>query len=154
MTYIDLDGTVHDTKTAPIKKLFGLLKFLKKSPMARLWLLRNGPDPTRVLKNICTAIRWRVQVDHEAMPRFYQAILVQMDPPACRCGRPGTRIIGHETFCLRCGPTAEAQRRDAYRIAKGTGASVAIEQRMNTKDTRLRLADARSASRKAVRKRL
>ena len=97
-----------DTRTAPIAQLVGILRFLNLSGKSRGCLAVNGG--ARTLPRICTALRVRFQLEKRDIPRYVLALLNTLDPPPCRCGRQGTRIIGARTFCMRCGPTAVSIR--------------------------------------------
>ena len=97
-----------DTRTAPIAYLAGILRYLNRHGASKNVFPTNGGS--RTLARICTAVRVRFQLDKREVPRSFLALLNTLDPPPCRCGRKGTRIIGARTFCMRCGPTAVSIR--------------------------------------------
>lgn len=107
---------VIDTRTARFGRLLGCVKLFAVGRntgwFEREWIALNGEDAVR---RFCRAVRARAMIDGQIVPGIYRAWLNRLDPPACRCGRAGTRIIGSVTFCARCGPPVNAATRFAKR---------------------------------------
>lgn len=71
----------------------------------------NGKDALITLARVIRIRAARGEIDFSGILRHQ---VNRIDPPPCRCGKKGTRIIGHVTFCLTCGPPADAQSRKNY----------------------------------------
>ena len=99
--YIDLvTGQKARISLVPMRKLAAILKSLAYSHMAKTFLEFNSEDVVRAL---CREARSRRQCRKNVL--IYAA---QLDPPPCRCGKPGTRYLGFATFCRHCGPPTDA----------------------------------------------
>ena len=97
-----------NTREEPWPRLLGLLRHLHHSFIAKEWVKANGGEGA--LHRFGVALRIEARLRGKTIGGYYAAILNRMDPPPCRCGRKGTRIIGRETFCRQCGPSATAQK--------------------------------------------
>lgn len=109
MTYIDpRSGETLDTWKQPIATLCSLVLFLKGHPAASGFMKANGPDAD---VRIVRALRARLFKEKDSGKGAVLAAMNAIDPPRCRCGRPGTRIVAAHTFCSSCGPNATMARR-------------------------------------------
>ncbi len=93
---------VTDTWSMPREGLCGVLKFLSRYHGNKDWVEAHGPNGVH---RFCIAFKMRCIKEGWKLTNRQLAMINQLDPPPCRCGKKGTRIIGSETFCHRCGPT-------------------------------------------------
>lgn len=119
MTYIDpRNGEIVDTASENISQLIGLVKFLTFHHGAKTWRDTNASDADRL---VVRHLRFRLFQENRVPGGRLLHCLNTIDPPSCRCGRKGTRILAGITFCVRCGPPskmsikAKIQRRDRDR---------------------------------------
>lgn len=104
MMYPDpFKAELQDTHTVPISHLLAATKWLATGHWSFEKNLHNAHGPDGV-KLFARAVRARVFRDHIHLGGYYRALLTRLDPPPCRCGKPGTRLIGSITFCEKCGP--------------------------------------------------
>lgn len=107
MIYSDpRDGSNVDTWKEPWKKLIGLLFHVGRAPAGSGWERVNGPTSA---KDLCRTIRARAFKDHIYLGGRTRTMLNTIDPPRCRCGKPGTRRVGPTTFCVSCGPLEQTK---------------------------------------------
>jgi hypothetical protein len=66
---------------------------------------RNGPN---ALVRYARGLRVRFAMEGKTISPRLLASIMAVDPPPCRCGAKGTRIIGRITFCRKCGPPTQA----------------------------------------------
>jgi hypothetical protein len=105
------DIGVVDTMTTDVGRLMGLLRFLYIFRGGKDFVRRNGPD---AIRRYVRALRARMFIEARAgntAAHKHVAWMNTLDPPNCRCGKKGTRIIGSSTFCQDCGPTEQAKQR-------------------------------------------
>lgn len=110
MTYkVHPQATSMDTATAPFAMLVGALKKLHySSRFAASFVVCNGPES---VERFVRAVRARLYRDRTTKGGPYlTSIMNALDPPHCRCGQPGTRRIGTQTFCHACGPTPRVKK--------------------------------------------
>lgn len=139
-------GQTYDTATMSVWHLVGLLKQLKRGPW--FWQRENG-DPVLFVR----AVRARFFRDRLTMTTALRAIMNTLDPPQCRCGRPGTRIIGGTTHCDRCGPGRGAAHRRGWAAAQHEKIQTAISARLDEEDQVNRKKERRQRQVGALRKR-
>ena len=107
MTYINPhNGQTWDTATQPIGQLVLFVRHLAKFSIAK-FVQANGDGAD---KRLVRAIRARFFRDKRPIVGYFRHALLKLDPPPCRCGKPGTRIMGTATFCTACGPPQAAVR--------------------------------------------
>ncbi len=103
MTFINPStGATLDTNAMPLALLAGMVKYLHRHSASRQWIKVNGPDSA---VRFVRAVRARFFREKQPLRGRIRNAANSIDPPACRCGRPGTRIHAGTTFCLKCGPT-------------------------------------------------
>lgn len=108
MTFIDLKTQqLRDTDDVHLNVLVAIIDWLQHHDQ-KTWIDVNGPES---IPRLCRVIRARMFRLGRSPRGRLRAVLNNLDPPHCRCGRPGTRLIGGQTFCRHCGPDAGAQRR-------------------------------------------
>jgi hypothetical protein len=137
MIYTDpRDGTSRDTKTQPLKQLFGLLNYLHRRGISKAWVKVNGQD---AVVQLVRAVRARIFRERPPVPAYIGAIMNTLDPPNCRCGKKGTRIFLGVTFCRACGrpPNLEKAHQDFVK-RKETLANDIRQSRVIADDLRLR----------------
>ena len=101
MTYINPQtGVSMQTNAQSLRELHGLLRYLNRCSASHGWVKLNGVDG---VQRLARAIRARLFQERQPMVKWAY-LLNRLDPPRCRCGKPGTRIYGSVTFCVRCGP--------------------------------------------------
>lgn len=108
MTFIDpRDGKTQELDLLPWPRVKGLLKFLRRASAGQSWMRANGGQ--EAVLRLCRAVRARAFRERQPTHRYLRMLLNDLDPPRCRCGKPGTRIFSGTTFCAACGP-ASAER--------------------------------------------
>ncbi len=130
-----------DPETLSIGQVYGLIRFVARGGhAATAWVkAQPHPDIPRLLVRHLKARKFRA-----GEPPFSDrtlAMLHGIDPPACRCGRPGTRIIGARTFCRHCGPDRVAAQRRAWNLAQHNHRSAMYAQQLHEADREAKARD-------------
>lgn len=73
-----------------------LIWLVFRGVQAKAWRDVNGGQEG--VKAVCAEVRKR------GLRGRTLAAANRLDPPPCKCGRVGTRIIGSQTFCRKCVP--------------------------------------------------
>jgi hypothetical protein len=102
-----------DTATCGRGLLVHVLKRLQYIGPAAVWIKLNGPGS---IERFVRAVRARFFADKDPLPGRIRAFANELDPPRCRCGKPGTRRYGGATFCVTCGPPTRERRIAAERL--------------------------------------
>lgn len=116
------NGNDLDTETASIPALIGMVK--------AMYFTSAGPDT----RPFCQAVRVRMFREGEPIRGLVRHWLNTLDPPACRCGRKGTRIVAGTTFCRKCGPPAEAEEAKRVSLRLRDKRYATIEARTKDRD--------------------
>jgi len=123
-----------DTDTINLRQLYRLIAYCARHHAAMNFTRVNDPD---VVVRLVRTFRAKAFRENTAIWGAALALLNRLDPPNCRCGKKGTRIIGSITFCTHCGPPARAERAAQWRHRLAEDVSADIEQSKKEADTRL-----------------
>jgi hypothetical protein len=147
MKYLTFQGDVRDTETDPVGWLIAGLRRITYTHAQHDFIAFNGPG---AVARFARAVRVRLRKDGQAPRGRVAAMLAVIDPPPCRCGRPGTRVIGAVTFCRHCGPTSTAAGGARHHQAIADRKSGAIEQFVHARDVVSKAQIASHSTRKAM----
>lgn len=109
------NGERQELRKLSIAQLCGLVKMIYRGGHHSIeWTTANGPTAAAL---VVRHLRFRfAMVGETRIHPLILRVMNSLDPPACRCGRPGTRIINTETFCTKCGPSSDEAQHNAQRV--------------------------------------